>query len=122
MTGATACGVAAMFSPPPACDRCLCGTGPHVAPLFGNGTYGIPAATPPGGLFRRPRRGAPYEARPARGATGATLRAGAPMAIRSSPFREALAAQRLPVLDGLRAVAAFTVIVYHFGNNAVPGE
>jgi len=44
------------------------------------------------------------------------------MAIRSSPLREALAAQRLPALDGLRAVAFAVVIVYHFGNNAVPGE
>ena len=35
---------------------------------------------------------------------------------------EILASARLPALDGLRAVAVFTVIVYHFGFVVVPGD
>src|SRR6266480_7006418 len=34
----------------------------------------------------------------------------------------ALSHRHLPVLDGLRAVAVFTVIAYHFGITAVPGD
>ena len=34
----------------------------------------------------------------------------------------ALSHRHLPVLDGLRAVAVFTVITYHFGFGAVPGD
>ncbi len=39
-----------------------------------------------------------------------------------SSLRAALAARHLPTLDGLRAVAVLTVVVYHFGVDAVPGD
>jgi peptidoglycan/LPS O-acetylase OafA/YrhL len=35
---------------------------------------------------------------------------------------EILSLKRLPALDGLRAIAVFTVIVYHFGFESVPGD
>ena len=38
------------------------------------------------------------------------------------PLLRALAGSRLPALDGLRAVAVFVVMVYHFGIAAVPGD
>jgi peptidoglycan/LPS O-acetylase OafA/YrhL len=38
------------------------------------------------------------------------------------PLFRALGGSRLPALDGLRAVAVFVVMVYHFGINAVPGD
>jgi peptidoglycan/LPS O-acetylase OafA/YrhL len=37
-------------------------------------------------------------------------------------LRDALARRHLLALDGLRAVAVLTVIVYHFGIDAVPGD
>ncbi|HEX9393047.1 MAG TPA: acyltransferase, partial [Gemmatimonadales bacterium] len=39
-----------------------------------------------------------------------------------TPLLRTLAGSRLPALDGLRAVAVFTVMIYHFGINAVPGD
>ncbi|HJR76040.1 MAG TPA: acyltransferase [Nitrospiraceae bacterium] len=35
---------------------------------------------------------------------------------------EILSLRRLPALDGLRAIAVFTVIIYHFGFESVPGD
>jgi len=37
-------------------------------------------------------------------------------------LHQVLAGRHLPALDGIRAVAVFTVIAYHFGIDAVPGD
>lgn len=39
-----------------------------------------------------------------------------------TPLGEVLSRSRLPALDGLRAIAVLTVIIYHFGFTAVPGD
>jgi peptidoglycan/LPS O-acetylase OafA/YrhL len=39
-----------------------------------------------------------------------------------SDLSEILSRRRLPALDGLRAIAVFTVIIYHFGFDSVPGD
>src|SRR6267378_3170255 len=44
------------------------------------------------------------------------------MPTRPSPLLGTLADRHLPALDGLRAIAVFTVIVYHFGIHTVPGD